>query len=150
MPIPIALVAAPRQQRGTICRAREQYERSPIFRRARDFCERSGGEWYILSAAHGLLPPQQVIGPELRPLHALWAEERATWAAKVAAALYERAAHSAEPPTFALYASQRFADALLRAAPGLEILLPLGGMLLRERLRWYDERLRVRPRVLVG
>src|SRR5262249_29737942 len=88
----IALVAAPRRQRGVICRAREQFDPSPVFRHARNYCERGGGEWYILSAAHDLLAPHQVIGPEPRSLPTLSAEERASWAKGVAAALGERAA----------------------------------------------------------
>jgi len=49
-----------------------------------------------------------------------------------------------------LFASQRYADLLARVAPELPIELPLGGLPLRDRLRWYDERLRVRSRLLGG
>jgi hypothetical protein len=146
----IALVAAPRQQRGAICRARDQFDRSPVFRRTRDYCERTRTEWYILTAAHGLLAPQQVIGPIPRALQTLTAEERAEWAARVAKALMARAARSAEPPTFMLYASRRFADAMRRAAPDLSYALPLAGMPVRQRSRWLDERLHVHPRLLAA
>jgi hypothetical protein len=144
------LVAATRQQRGAICRARDQFDRSPVFRRTRDYCERTRTEWYILTAAHGLLAPQQVIGPTPRALQTLTAEERAEWAARVAKALMARAARSAEPPTFVLYASRRFADAVQRAAPELDYALPLSGMAGRQHARWLDERLRVHPRLLAS
>jgi|SRR5579872_2387815 len=144
----IGLVTASRHERGTICRASEQYDPSPIFRRARDYCLRTFGEWYIVSVRHHLLAPQRVIGPGELALLALNAEERACWAEHVTRDLTDRASRSAEPIVFALYASQRCADALMRAAPSLTFELPLSGMGLRERLQWYDARLAVRSRVL--
>lgn len=144
----IGLVTASRHERGTICRALEQYDPSPIFRRARNYCLRAFGEWYIVSVRHHLLLPQQVIGPGERALLSLNADERARWAECVERDLTDRASRSAEPIVFVLYASQRCADVLMRAAPSLTFELPLSGMGLRERLHWYDERLAVRSRVL--
>lgn len=144
----IALVAASRRQRGTICRAAEQYDLSPVFRRARDYCERTYPEWYILSARHHVLSPQQVIGPDDLSIHLLETEDRLAWARDVAQALLARQERSAEPLRFALYASQRYADLLLRAAPTLTFELPLSGLYFSERLHWYDQRLHIRSRVL--
>jgi hypothetical protein len=39
-------------------------------------------------------------------------------------------------------------ELLARAAPDLRFDAPLGGLTLGQRLRWYDERLQVRPRLL--
>lgn len=144
----IGLVTASRHERGTICRASEQYDPSPIFRRARDYCLRTFGEWYIISVRHHLLAPQRVVGSGELALLSLNAEERARWAQQVACDLADRASRSAESIVYVLYASQRCADALMRAAPSLTFELPLSGMGLRERLQWYDERLAVRSRVL--
>ena len=144
----IALVAASRRQRGIICRAAEQYDLSPVFRRARDYCERTYAEWYILSARHDVLSPHQVIGPDSLSIHTLEAEERFAWAQRVARVLLARQERSAEPVRFALYTSQRYVDLLLRAAPALAIDLPLSGLGLVQRLRWYDQRLHIRSRVL--
>ncbi|MGZ3716473.1 MAG: DUF6884 domain-containing protein [Ktedonobacterales bacterium] len=144
----IALIAASRRQRGTICRAADQYDLSPVFRRARDFCERTYAEWYILSARHYVLSPLQVIGPDDTHVSILDANDRDIWAEHVARALIARQERSAERVHFALYASQRYADLLQRAAPTLTFELPLSGLGLVERLRWFDQRLRVRSRVL--
>ncbi len=144
----IALIAASRRQRGDICRAAEQSDPSPVFRRARDYCERTYAEWYILSARHHLVAPYQVVGPDNGSVHTLDADERLAWAQSVAQALRARQERSAEPIRFVLYASQRYADLLLRAAPTLALDLPLSGLGLAERLHWYDQRLRVRSRVL--
>ncbi len=148
MPTSIALVVAPRQQRGAVCRASDQFDVSPFFRRAREYCERHYDEWYILGAEHGVMLPRQVIGREERPLRDLAAEERAAWASLVAKDLRAQCARFAEPPNVVLFGSQRFAEALQRALPEIEIGQPLGGMELYRRLRWFDEQLRVRPRVL--
>lgn len=144
----IGLVAQPKRRRGGICRAREQFEPSALFRRAREFCDREHGEWYVLSTSHGLVAPQQVIGPDAPHLHLLSAGERADWARRAAEQLRERQERSATPITFVVYASQQYAELLLRAAPTLRFEQPLAGLALRERLRWYDERLRVYTRVL--
>jgi hypothetical protein len=145
----IGLVAASKRRRGGITRAREQFDLSPVFRRARDFCDRAYSEWYILSTDHLLVPPQQVIGAREAALHMLSASERATWAEGVAAQLRLRAERSAEPLTFVLYASSWYAELLQRAAPDLTIQTPLSGMSFVERLHWYDDRLRFAPRVLI-
>ena len=144
----IGLVAASKRRRGGIAPARDQFDPSPVFRRARDYCERTYAEWYILSARHYVLSPHQVIGPDDLSIHTLEADERLVWAQRVALALFARQERSAEPLRFALYTSQRYADLLLRAAPTLAIELPLSGLGLSQRLRWYDQRLRIRSRVL--
>jgi hypothetical protein len=146
----IGLVAAPRQQRGTICRARDQYDPSPVFRRARDYCERTYDSLYVLSPTHGLVAAQQVIGPDAAPFTALDAAERQRWARAAAIRLRELCERSAEPPTFYLYAGQRVASLLLRAAPFAEIQRPLSGLRLGAQLRWYNERLAVTPRIPLG
>ena len=144
----IGLVAPSRRRRGGIYRAREQFEISHVFRRARDFCEREYGEWYILSTQYYLLAPNQVIGSGEPPLVTLQAAERQAWAERVAQQMRERGERSVEPIVFVLYGSQRYAELLTRAAPFATFELPLAGMSLRDRLHWYDERLQVRARVL--
>lgn len=144
----IGLVAAAKARRGGILRARDQFDLSPVFRRARDYCERAGMEWYILSGSHYLLAPQQVIGPDDAFVHAFSAEQRASWASEVALRLRHLRERSGEPLTFTLLASQRYADLLVRAEPGLPLDLPLSGLDLASRLRWFDRQLQVRSRLL--
>ena len=145
----IGLVATSKRRRGGIARAHEQFDPSPVFRRARDFCDRSYSEWYVLSTLHLLAPPQQVIGAEEPALYLLSASERMAWAKAVAGQLRARAARSAEPLTFVIYASQFYCELMVRVAPDLEFEMPLTGMSFVERLHWYDDRLRTTPRVLV-
>lgn len=146
----IGLVGAARQQRGAICRARDQYDPSPIFRRARDYCERTYDALHILSPSHGLVAATQVIGPDTWPFTALDADARLRWATAVADRLLELCERSAEPPTFYLYAGQRVASMLQRAASFADIQRPLGGLGIGAQVRWYDERLRIVQRVPLG
>lgn len=144
----IGLVAQPKRRRGEICRAREQFEPSAMFRRARDYCDRAHDEWYVVTTSHGLVAPHQVIGADAPSLHTLTAEARSDWAAQVARQLHARVGRSKLPITFVLYASQEFGELIVRASPDLDFELPLAGLSLRDRVRWYDERLRVHARVL--
>ena len=144
----IGLVAAPRARRGGILQAREQFDASPLFRRARDYCERVGMEWYVLSATHGLLAPRQVIGDDDAAVQTFSAEQRLRWALDIAACLDALSARSGQSLSFTLLASQRYADLLRRAAPYLQLTTPLAGLDTSARLRWFDERLRVRSRLL--
>jgi hypothetical protein len=146
----IGLVAASKRRRGGIARAHEQFDPSPVFRRAREFCDRSYSEWYVLSTLYLLAPPQQVIGADEPALYLLSAAERVAWAEAVARQLRARVARSAEPLTFVLYASQLYAELLVRVAPDLRFEMPLTGMTFVERVHWYDDRLRTQPRVLTG
>jgi hypothetical protein len=146
----IGLVAASKRRRGGIARAHEQYDPSPVFRRARDFCDRAYSEWYVLSTTYLLAPPQQVIGADEPALSVLSAAERAEWAEAVAGQLRTRVGRSAEQLTFVLYASQLYSELFVRVASDLVFEMPLSGMSFVERLHWYDDRLRTQPRVLTA
>jgi hypothetical protein len=146
----IGLVAAARMQRGGVYPAAQQFDRSPLFRRARDYCERTFEEWYVLCPGRPLLAPRQVIGAAPASLDDLAAEARQAWAETIGRALRAMAAQRSGEAYFATLASQRTVELLARAAPDLRFAAPLGGLTLGQRLRWYDERLRVRQRLLIA
>ncbi|HET8906443.1 MAG TPA: hypothetical protein VFN11_05710 [Ktedonobacterales bacterium] len=142
------MVAASKRRRGGVARAREQFDLSPVFRRARDYCDRAYSEWYVLSTVYLLAQPNQVIGADEPALRVMNPAKRAAWAEAIAQQLRQRVARSAEPITFIVYASQQYAESLMRAAPDLTFESPLTGKTFVERLHWYDDRLRIRPRML--
>jgi hypothetical protein len=144
----IGLIAASRMQRGGVYPAAQQFARSPLFRRARDYCEREFDEWYVLCPGRPLLSPRQVIGASPASLDDLAAETRQAWAEMIGQALGERAAQRSGDAHFVALSSQRTVELLARAAPELRFDAPLSGLTLGQRLRWYDERLRVRERLL--
>jgi hypothetical protein len=145
----IGLLAASRTQRGVVCPAAEQFDRSPLFRRARDYCQRTLDGWFVLCPGRPLLAPQQVIGATPASLDALAAEARQRWAEAIARALRDIAARRSDEARFVVLASQRTVDLLARVAPDLRFDYPFGGLRLGERLRWYEERLQVRQRLLL-
>lgn len=137
----IGLVASSRRQRGTICRAADQFDPSPVFRRAREYCEREFDEWYVLTPHYPLALPHQVIGPSRVPLAEMGAAERHRWAAELAQRLADRCSRSAYPVRFVLFAGARTAELVQRTIPFAEIALPHAGLSLADRIHWYDERL---------
>jgi hypothetical protein len=146
----IGLIAASRMQRGGVYPAARQFDRSPFFRRARDYCERAFDEWFVLCPGRPLLAPRQVIGATAASLDDLTAEERLAWAEVIGQALREMAAQRSGEARFVALASQRTVELLARAAPDVGFEAPLSGLTLGQRLRWYDERLRVRQRLLTA
>jgi hypothetical protein len=62
----------------------------PGFERARDSADRSGLAWFVLSAKHGLLDPDDVVGPYDFALGEQTVDYRATWGEWVAAQLAAR------------------------------------------------------------
>jgi hypothetical protein len=44
-------------QRGGVYPEAQQFDRSPLFRRGRDYCERAFDEWFVLRPGRPLLAP---------------------------------------------------------------------------------------------
>lgn len=82
------LVACGKQKRSEAAPAASLY-RSDWFQKARAYVEARNCPWYILSAAHGLLHPAQIIEPYELSLSAMTAAERRAWGEKVGAQLDE-------------------------------------------------------------
>ena len=61
--------------------------RAPAFQLSRTDEEAVGSRWYVLSAEHGLVAPDEWISPDARTLAELEPEYRVVWAAWVAARL---------------------------------------------------------------
>jgi hypothetical protein len=78
----IALVSCAKKKRQKRAPARDLYL-SELFRRYRAYATANADRWYILSAKHGLLNPDQVIAPYECTLNAMSAQERRAWAVRV-------------------------------------------------------------------
>jgi hypothetical protein len=57
--------------------------RSPLFSAARSYAERRADQWFILSAKHGLLSPEDVVAPYNESLLNQSDAQRQAWAAGV-------------------------------------------------------------------
>lgn len=86
----IGLVGCVKEKAPWAAPAKDLY-RSTLFLSRRRFVERSCSEWWILSAEHGLVHPDDVLGPYDRALKDAGRPERRAWSARVLAQLDQRA-----------------------------------------------------------
>lgn len=110
--------------------ARMLYDESAYFRKMRAWAESRGDEWYILSAKHGLLSPNELIAPyDERGL----SEEQAE---QIAFELDERAINRVY-----VCAGRDYLNTLTPAleAAYIDVVDPFGGLQIGERMRKLDE-----------
>ncbi len=132
-PDPIYLVACVGQKLDHRAPAAELY-RSDWFRKARAYVEAMGGRWFILSAAHGLVRPDQLLDPYDVTLRALSAQQRRVWGDMTARQLREAiGADQAGPVVF--LAGQLYREPLLDLA-GDRAVIPMKGMRIGEQKAW--------------
>jgi hypothetical protein len=122
---PIFILPCGRRKAGWPAEARKLYV-SPRFSALRRLAEAAKVEYYIASAKHGLLEPDQVVSPYDRALETLTEPAQASWANSVLQRL-EDAAHR----PIVLLLSGRYLDAVLEAngrrAVPLRLYAPLAG-----------------------
>ncbi len=132
----IGLVGCCRRKLAEAAPALELYT-SPLFRLASLYCTLSCHAWFILSARHGLVDPQQVLVPYDVTLHELGPAGRVAWALQVQEQLGKRGLLNAGH-RFVLHAGRVYAEPLL---PYLEAEQPLRGLAIGQRLAWYRRQL---------
>jgi hypothetical protein len=135
----IYLVSCVSQKQEQPCAARELYI-SDLFRKARRYAEASGCPWFILSAEHGLIAPDQVIAPYERTLNTMGVVDRRAWGERVAAQL---AKAIPELSRVVFLAGGKYREFLAEhlAGRGVEISVPMEGLRIGEQLRWLGQNL---------
>jgi hypothetical protein len=130
----VILVSCVSQKQEQPCAARDLYV-SDLFRKARRFAEASGCPWFILSAEHGLVAPDQVIAPYERTLNTMPAADRRAWGERVAAQLAEVLP---ELSRVVFLAGERYREFLAGhlASRGVEVSVPMEGLRIGEQLSW--------------
>ena len=83
----IALVGCGKSKVDFACAAKDLYT-GPLFRKCRRYAELVADEWYILSAEHGLVFPDQVLAPYDRELPEI--PKQYDWATMVMGQMYWR------------------------------------------------------------
>lgn len=133
----VVLIGCVKRKRTEPAPAKDLYT-SSLFRKERAYAEASGAIWYILSAQHGLLDPDEVIAPYDLRLSTTTREYRDAWGEDVVARLGD-----AQGPLAGIcveiHAGAAYANAIrprLEAA-GVVVRTPLAGQSMGERLRWY-------------
>ena len=136
----VHFVSCVSKKRAVPSPARELYQ-SPWFRKARAYVEAQGGPWFILSAEHGLLRPEQVVGPYERTLNRMGVAARRAWAARV---LEQWDGWGIGPVHAVFLAGVRYREFLV---PGVEtrrgtVEVPMEGLGIGRQLAWLKERSR--------
>jgi hypothetical protein len=85
----VGLVGCVKKKEARALPARDLYN-SPLFRGRREYVERSCDEWFILSALHGVVSPDDVIEPYDITLTTRSTFERRRWSERVVSELEVR------------------------------------------------------------
>lgn len=130
----VFLVACVAGKRPDPVPAAELYT-STWFTKARNLIEATGAPWFILSAEHGLLSPETVIGPYERTLNKMGAAERRVWAEKVKSQMATQLPNAAE---VVIFAGWRYREHLM---PWLHeqfarVSVPMEGLPIGRQLSW--------------
>src|SRR4051794_35194237 len=85
----VVLVSCVKSKRKKAAPAQELYT-SQLFRGMKRYAQRNADAWYILSAKHGLVRPEEVVAPYEQTLTAMRKADRLAWAERVQRALLGR------------------------------------------------------------
>jgi uncharacterized HhH-GPD family protein len=133
----VVLVGCVKSKLDRPAAARDLYV-SALFAKARDLAERGGQPWFVMSAEHGLVAPQEWLAPYDRYLGDTPESYRRVWGAWVVARL-ELLTGDLRGRTVEVHAGHTYVDAIrgpLRAR-GAGLVEPLAGLTMGQRLAWY-------------
>ena len=121
--------------------AKELYAASSWFSKAREYVKRQKQPWFVLSAKHGLVHPDEVITPYDCTLTDMGPAERLRWAKRVLAELQQ---HLEGVETVTFLASVPYRKLLIPAllGRGFCVSVPMEGLRQGEQSQWLKEQLR--------
>ena len=129
------LVSCVGQKSAVATRAQDIYT-SDWFRKARAYVEASESPWFILSAEHGLVAPDDVIAPYEKTLNQMGVAERKAWAKRVLAQMDRNLPICDDIVVFAGARYREFLmDYLKRHAR--RVVVPMEGLRIGEQLSWF-------------
>jgi len=133
----LCLVTCVAEKRRDASPARNLYQ-SPLFSKARRFAEDRYDSWFILSARHGLVHPDDVLAPYDQSLLDSTDGERRTWAVRV----FEQLSRQTNADDrVAILAGKPYRKHLvpLLLERGHQVTIPMEGLRLGEQLAWLKE-----------
>ena len=133
----LLLVACVKEKLAVPAAARDLYV-SPLFKKEREYAERVGLPWFILSAEHGLVVPDEWLSPYERYLPDTSPSFRRAWGTWVVERL-ELLTGGLDGRTIEIHAGATYVDALRGplADKGVSVYEPLAGLGMGQRLAWY-------------
>ena len=139
----IGLISCTKTKRKNPAQPRELYDPSSLFSKARKYCEQNHDDWYILSAKHHLLDPHgSAIKPYDETLTDARVSEKREWSNKVFEQL-ESAGLTNSNTVLIFHAGKAYYEELLPLLEDTEatVRLPVEGLMIGERLGWYNDRI---------
>jgi hypothetical protein len=135
----IVLVTCVKSKAARPSAAKDLYT-SPLFKKQRAYAERAGVPWFILSAEHGLVGPDEWLAPYERFLPETPPSYRVAWGDWVVARL-ELLAGPLRDKTVEIHAGSTYLDAVRPKLEelGARVLDPLRGLQMGPRLAWYAD-----------
>ncbi|SFP54187.1 hypothetical protein SAMN05660464_3512 [Geodermatophilus dictyosporus] len=136
-PAPDILLVGCSGSKATSARPARELFTGAAFRKARDRAETLGLPWYVLSAEHGLLVPDEIVAPYDVYLPDQPSARRSAWGAEVVFQLARQ--HELRGTVIEAHAGRSYCDPLIDplADAGAVLLQPLAGLRQGERLAWY-------------
>ena len=127
-------------EKGPAAVAAQDLYVSTLFRLRRAYAETLGSAWFILSAKHGLVRVDEVLGPYDVRVSNLSAADRRAWGERVFAQL-QATVGPLPRRVFEFHAGSHYVEAV---KPHLEkvgaaVEWPLQGLRLGEQLHWYKQ-----------
>lgn len=132
----IVIASCTKRKRDELSPARLLYSPSAYFRKQRAYAEAVGDEWWIQSAEHGLVHPDDEIGPYDTRADQL--DDLDGWAKTIATELWARRSTEA---TIELLGGAAYTDPLTPHLEerGFEVHEPLRGLAIGKRMQKLDE-----------
>jgi hypothetical protein len=133
----VALVSCVKSKLDHPAPARDLYT-SALFRALRGYAETHADAWFILSAEHGLVDPNEVLAPYERTLNSMGKAQRQEWARRVKAELASRVPAGVE---IIILAGQRYREDLIPflRSRGHSVAVPLEGLSFGRQLQRLKE-----------
>jgi len=133
----VLLVTCVKTKQQYPCAAKDLYI-STLFKKQKAYAERLNVPWFILSAEHGLVAPDEWLAPYERYLPDTPATYRSAWADWVAARL-ELLVGTLRGTTIEIHAGADYLDAIRHQldARGAIVIDPLNRLTYGQRLAWY-------------
>jgi 5'-3' exonuclease len=139
----LCLVSCSSEKTELEAKAKDLYI-SALFKKSRRWAELACGNWYILSAKHGLVAPESSLHPYDISLKGASRRDREMWGNRVVSQL--RNVASPADVVF-LLAGSTYSDAIIRplSDSGYRVSQPLEGMSIGRRLRWLNAAIDLGP-----
>lgn len=132
----VAFVSCVKSKRESESPARDLYT-SPLFAGMRRYAEQHVDVWFILSAEHGLLAPDEVVAPYEKTLYKMMKAERLDWAERVQQQIIK-----VLPPgtKVIVLAGKRYREGLVPflASKGYSVEVPMEGLSIGSQLSWLN------------